>query len=76
MPQVGFKLMNPVFEQMNTVHALDCASTVIGFTVITYTIRYLNIQSEPLNIITWNKVFIFHIRKCFRQNLHVFKRDT
>jgi hypothetical protein len=30
MPQVGFELMFPVFERMNTVHAPDGAATVIG----------------------------------------------
>jgi hypothetical protein len=30
MPQVGFKLRIPVFQQAKTVHALDCAATVIG----------------------------------------------
>jgi hypothetical protein len=30
MPQVGFEPKIPVFERAKTVHALDCADTVIG----------------------------------------------
>jgi hypothetical protein len=30
MPRVGFEPMTPVFERVKTVHALDCAATVIG----------------------------------------------
>jgi hypothetical protein len=30
MPQVGFEPTIPVFERAKTVHALDCAATVIG----------------------------------------------
>jgi hypothetical protein len=30
MAQVGFEPANPVFERAKTVHALDCAATVIG----------------------------------------------
>jgi hypothetical protein len=30
MPQLGFEPTIPVFEQANTVHALDQAATVIG----------------------------------------------
>jgi hypothetical protein len=30
MPQVGFELTIPVFERVKTVHALDCAATVIS----------------------------------------------
>jgi hypothetical protein len=30
MPQIGFQLTTPVFKQAKTVHALDCAATVIG----------------------------------------------
>jgi hypothetical protein len=30
MPQMGFELTIPVFERAKTVHALDCAATVIG----------------------------------------------
>jgi hypothetical protein len=29
MPQMGFESMIPVFEQVKTVHALDCVATVI-----------------------------------------------
>jgi hypothetical protein len=29
MPQVGFKSTTPVFQQVKTVHALDCAATWI-----------------------------------------------
>jgi hypothetical protein len=29
MPEVGFELTIPVFERAKTVHALDCAATVI-----------------------------------------------
>jgi hypothetical protein len=31
MPQVGFENTTPVFERAETVHALDSATTVIGF---------------------------------------------
>jgi hypothetical protein len=31
MSHVGFEPTNPVFERAKTVHALDCAATVIGF---------------------------------------------
>jgi hypothetical protein len=30
MSRVGFKCMTPAFEQVKTVHALDCMATVIG----------------------------------------------
>jgi hypothetical protein len=30
MPRVGFEPMTPVIERAKTVHALDCAGTVIG----------------------------------------------
>jgi hypothetical protein len=30
MPRVRFDLMIPVFERAKTIHALDCAATVIG----------------------------------------------
>jgi hypothetical protein len=30
MPRVGFKPTMPVFEQVKTVHALDCAATMIS----------------------------------------------
>jgi hypothetical protein len=30
MPQVGFEPTTPVFERAKTIHALDCAATVIG----------------------------------------------
>jgi hypothetical protein len=30
MPSVGFELTIPAFEGAKTVHALDCAATVIG----------------------------------------------
>jgi hypothetical protein len=30
MPRVGFEPTIPVFERAKTVHALDCAATVIG----------------------------------------------
>jgi hypothetical protein len=30
MPRVGFELTIPVFEQAETIHALDRADTVIG----------------------------------------------
>jgi hypothetical protein len=30
MPQVAFEPMIPAFERAKTVHALDCAATVIG----------------------------------------------
>jgi hypothetical protein len=30
MPRVGFEPAIPVFERAKTVHALDCAATVIG----------------------------------------------
>jgi hypothetical protein len=33
MPRVGFEPMIPVFEQAKTVHALDCAATVIGIMI-------------------------------------------
>jgi hypothetical protein len=33
MPQVGFEPAIPVFELAKTVHALDCAATVIGTSV-------------------------------------------
>jgi hypothetical protein len=33
MPRVGFEPTIPVFERAKTVHALDCAATVIGYTV-------------------------------------------
>jgi hypothetical protein len=38
MPRVEFKLTTPVFEHAKTVHALDCADTVIGLCHITLTI--------------------------------------
>jgi hypothetical protein len=31
MPRVGFKPMIPMFERAKTIHALDRATTVIGF---------------------------------------------
>jgi hypothetical protein len=31
MPSVGFEPTIPVFERAKTVHALDCAATVIGY---------------------------------------------
>jgi hypothetical protein len=31
MPRVGFEPTIPVFERAKTVHAVDCAATVIGF---------------------------------------------
>jgi hypothetical protein len=31
MSQVGFEPTIPVFERTKTVHALDCATTVIGY---------------------------------------------
>jgi hypothetical protein len=31
MPGVGFEPTTQVFEQAKTVHALDCAATVIGY---------------------------------------------
>jgi hypothetical protein len=34
MPRVGFEPKIPVFERAKTVHALDRAATVIGYTVI------------------------------------------
>jgi hypothetical protein len=33
MPRVLFEPTNPVFEQAKTVHALDCAATVIGLRI-------------------------------------------
>jgi hypothetical protein len=30
MPQVGFETTIPMFERVKTVHAFDCAATVIG----------------------------------------------
>jgi hypothetical protein len=30
MPRVGFESTIPVFERTKTIHALDCAATVIG----------------------------------------------
>jgi hypothetical protein len=30
MPRVGFEPTIPAFERAKTVHALDCAATVIG----------------------------------------------
>jgi hypothetical protein len=30
MPRVGFELTIPVFDRAKTIHALDCAATVIG----------------------------------------------
>jgi hypothetical protein len=33
MPCVGFKPMIPTSERAKTVHALDCAATVTGFTI-------------------------------------------
>jgi hypothetical protein len=41
MPRVGFKTMISVFAQAKTVHALDCAATVIGSSLYIYT--YVNI---------------------------------
>jgi hypothetical protein len=34
MPQVGFEPNIPAFERAKTVHALDCATTVIGQNII------------------------------------------
>jgi hypothetical protein len=34
MPLVGFEPTIPVFEKVETVHALDQAATVIGFYLI------------------------------------------
>jgi hypothetical protein len=31
MPRVGFEPTIPGFERAKTVHALDCAATVIGY---------------------------------------------
>jgi hypothetical protein len=36
MPRVGFEHTTPVFEWEKTVHALDCAATVIGMINICY----------------------------------------
>jgi hypothetical protein len=30
MPRVGFEPTTPMFEQVKTVHVLDCMATVIG----------------------------------------------
>jgi hypothetical protein len=42
MPRVGFEPTIPAFEEAKTVHALDCAATVIG-------IYYINIE----DILKW-----------------------
>jgi hypothetical protein len=34
MPRVGFEPTIPVFKRAKTVHALDCAATVIGYLCI------------------------------------------
>jgi hypothetical protein len=34
MPRVGFEATIPVFEQGKTVHALERAATVIGYTTL------------------------------------------
>jgi hypothetical protein len=36
MGRVGFETTTPVFKWEKTVHALDRAATVIGFTVFTH----------------------------------------
>jgi hypothetical protein len=35
---VGFEPTTPVFEQVKTVHALDCAATVIGRVSVVLTV--------------------------------------
>jgi hypothetical protein len=41
MPEVGFEPMIPVFERAKTVHALDCAATVIGIIYHTSEVIFL-----------------------------------
>jgi hypothetical protein len=50
MPLAGFELPIPAFERAKTVHALDRAATVIGFsTVCTLKINHTG-QSEHYRI--------------------------
>jgi hypothetical protein len=34
MPRVGFEPITIVFKRTNTIHALDGAATVIGFSIV------------------------------------------
>jgi hypothetical protein len=55
MPGFGFEPTIPVFERANTVHALDCAATVMG-DIFTRIINY-----SVLVVLTWfaNLFFCF-----------------
>jgi hypothetical protein len=56
MPRVGFELTIPAFERAKTVHALDCAASVIGLSFKYPTennYRYLNpVRSVVMRIVS------------------------
>jgi hypothetical protein len=49
MSSVGFEPTTPVFEQENTVHALDRAAAVIGLLSVTNTV--MNSKSECMKTV-------------------------
>jgi hypothetical protein len=53
MPGLGFEPTIPVFERAKTVHALDCAATVIGTTLN----RMVNNELSRL----WKHMFVADI---------------
>jgi hypothetical protein len=55
MPQVGSDPTIPVFEQAKTVHALECASPVIGIKV--HWLLYL----PPALTLLKTCIYMFHI---------------
>jgi hypothetical protein len=46
MPLVGFEPTTRVFERATTIHALDCAATVIG-TVLYKSYKWYNASGFP-----------------------------
>jgi hypothetical protein len=57
MPQVGFEFTIPAFEQVKTVHGLDCAATMIG------SHGNLNCQNFPSELL-YASLFIFLRATC------------
>jgi hypothetical protein len=62
MPWVASEPTIPVFERAKTVHALDCAATVIGITdhIITLNceLKWCKLRSSKYSSLSWNQNLI------------------
>jgi hypothetical protein len=61
MLRVGLEPKIPIFERVKTIHALDCAATVIGTFLLTY-VKLVTFHGLLVFSLVVNKLrFYFHI---------------